>query len=69
MDESARLAKLSIWGRLALRLNHVKGWPAFKVRFKGLTPGIKEAWSYLETHHSDKIRGSTSDITPADVPS
>lgn len=51
VDEPARVARLSLWGRIALRANHMKGFPAFKLRFAGLTPGLDAAWDYLLTHH------------------
>jgi hypothetical protein len=46
VDESARVARLSTWGRLAL---------LFKMRFVGLAPGLNEAWHYLATHHPEKV--------------
>jgi hypothetical protein len=55
VDESDRIARLSTWGRLALRANHVRGFPAFKIRFIGLTPGLDDAWAYLQTHRPEKV--------------
>jgi hypothetical protein len=55
-DESARIASLSLWGRLGLYAHHAKGFPAFNIRFQGLTRGLDEAWDYLQTHHPEKVR-------------
>ena len=56
-DEPGRIASLSLWGRrLGLNAHHATGFPAFMIRFHGLTPGFDEAWNYLQTHHPEKVR-------------
>ena len=55
VNEPERTASLSIWGRLAVGVNHVAGYPALMIRFIGLTPGMMEAEEYIHTHHPEKV--------------
>jgi hypothetical protein len=55
-DEDAYIERLPRWSRLLTKSNRSLGFPALTVSFNGLTPGIKEAYAYIETVFNDTRR-------------
>ncbi len=46
-DPEKYLSRLSRWGRRLAAANEALGFPALNISFSGLSPGLKEVWTYL----------------------
>jgi hypothetical protein len=66
--EEQRISKLSAWAQKLCRLNQAMGLSAFNISFAGLTPGLDEAWEYVQTFHPEKTLQTTSQDTQSNVP-
>lgn len=56
-DPSIYLAHLPSHKRLLAKGSAVMGFTPITMSFQGLTPGIDQVWSYIQTHHPEKIAG------------
>lgn len=54
-DSSIYLSRLPSHKRLLAQANPSLGFPPITISFTGLSPGLDEVWSYVQTNHVQKI--------------
>jgi hypothetical protein len=59
-DPERYLSRLPRWGRSLTAATKALGLPALTIGFSGLSPGLKEAWAYLQARHSRLTGGPES---------
>lgn len=62
-DPQTYVSRLTARNRLIAEANPSLGFPPITISFSGLSPGLSEVWSYIQTNHPEKIatsRGSAA---------
>lgn len=55
LDPSTYLSRLPSHKRLLAQANPSLGFPPITIGFSGLSPGLDDVWSYVQTNHPEKI--------------
>jgi hypothetical protein len=55
LDADTYLSRVPLHKRLLAQANSSLGFPPVTISFSGLSPGLDEVWSYVQTNHPEKI--------------
>ena len=70
-ESETYLSRMPSHKRLLAEANHSLGFPPVTISWSGLSPGLDEVWSYVQTNHPEKTSGTEdrrplNDVQPGD---